>query len=87
MSEENELGKADQKAALGKKVSEKKTDQDGVYIFDNAVKCSKNYEVKVLREKEKELKTFKRNVRKFLYKPKLVLPPYKTKLLVQKHPS
>lgn len=34
----------------GKKVSEKKTDQDGVYIFDNALKCSKNYEVKVLKE-------------------------------------
>lgn len=34
----------------GKKVSEKKTDQDGAYIFDNAVKCSKNYEVKVLKE-------------------------------------
>ena len=34
----------------GKKVSEKKTDKDGVYIFDDAVKCSKNYEVKVLKE-------------------------------------
>jgi outer membrane protein OmpA-like peptidoglycan-associated protein len=34
----------------GNKVSEKKTDQDGVYIFDNAVKFSKNYEVKVLKE-------------------------------------
>jgi len=31
-------------------VSEKKSDKDGVYIFDDTVNCSKNYEIEVLKE-------------------------------------
>lgn len=53
-----------------------------IYKFLKQQILVKTEEVKVLREKEKELKTFKRNVRKILYQTKLVLPPYKTKLLV-----
>ena len=34
----------------GKVVSEKKTDKDGVYKFDDAVNCSNNYEIEVLKE-------------------------------------
>ena len=34
----------------GKIVSEKKSDKDGVYIFDDAVNCSKNYDIEVLKE-------------------------------------
>ena len=34
----------------GKIVSEKKSDIDGVYIFNDAVNCSKNYDIEVLKE-------------------------------------
>ena len=46
-----------------------------IYKFLKQQILVKTEEVKVLREKEKELKTFKRNVRKCSYQTKLVLLP------------
>lgn len=46
-----------------------------IYKFLKQQILVKTEEVKVLREKEKELKTFKRSVRKYSYQIKLVLLP------------